>query len=167
MGGLLILGTLVQVNYFRGAVHGLKAHLMVSAISATWGIASFLFQYALRRERWTDGIRLAWLGTEVVLLTAILRIRDNPTSSTVIVYALLIAAAGLWSRVHLVWWTTATSLAAYVALVVESWIRKGGSGPDNNESIILGVLLVTGCVVAQQVRRILALSSYYEHRQID
>src|SRR5205823_508797 len=29
VGGLLILGTLVQVNFFRGAVQGLRTHLMV------------------------------------------------------------------------------------------------------------------------------------------
>ena len=166
VGGLLILGTLVQVNYLRGAVHGIGAHLMVTAISILWVLAAFLYQIALRRERWTDGIRLAWLGTEVVLITAVLRIRDNPTSSTVIVYALLIAAAGLWSRVRLVWWTTAFAVAAYAALALDAYARGRFHGADNNVNIVMGSLALTGFVVAQHVKRIWAISSYYENRPI-
>jgi eukaryotic-like serine/threonine-protein kinase len=166
VGGLLILGTLVQINYLRGAVHGLKAHLMVTAISILWVLASAIYQFALRRERWTEEIRLAWLGTEVVLITAVLRIRDNPTSSTVIVYALLIAAAGLWSRVRLVWWTTGLAEAAYVALVLDAYARGKFTGTDNNVNIVMGSLALTGFVVAQHVKRIWAISSYYENRPI-
>ena len=167
LGALTILSTFVQLKFIAQGFHQKTAHLLVSAVLVIWAFATILFNGLLRRNRWPETVKMAWIASEVVLTTAILRIRDNTVSSGVVVYPLLIVAAGLWSRTKLVWWTTATSLAAYVALVVEAWIRKGGSGPDNNESIILGVLLVTGCVVAQQVRRILALSSYYEHRQID
>ena len=43
-------------------------------------------------------------------------------------------------------------------------LRKGRSVTSHNESIVLGVLVVTGFVIAKHVKRILALSSYYEHR---
>ena len=105
---------------------------------------------------------MAWIAAEVLLITAILRIRDNTMSSGVVVYPLLIVAAGLWSRAKLVWWTTATAVAAYVLLTLESIARKGAS--DNNEGIVVGVLIVTGFVVAKHVNRVLAISSYYEHR---
>jgi serine/threonine-protein kinase len=166
VGGLLVLGTLVQVNYFRGAVPGLPAHLMVTAISLIWVLAAFVYQSALRSERWTDQIRLAWLGTEVLLTSAVLRIRDNPTSSTVIVYALLIAAAGLWSRVRLVWWTTAFAVAAYAAVALDAYARDRFHGADNNVNIVMGSLALTGFVVAQHVKRIWAISSYYESRPV-
>ncbi len=164
VGGLAILGTLVQVNYFAGTVPGLRAHLLVTAISILWVIASFAFQFALRKERRVDAIRLAWLGTEVVLLTAILRIRDDPLSATVIVYALLIAAAGSWSRVRLVWWTTALAESAYAALILDALARGKFPGAANNINIVMGALALTGFVVAQQVKRIWAISSYYEQR---
>src|ERR687897_3532 len=91
------------------------------------------------------------------------RSSDNTMSSGVVVYPLLIAA-GLWSRIRLVWWTTTVAAVAYVILMLDSLARKGVSGPDNNESIVVGVLVVTGFVVAKHVNRILAISSYYEHR---
>ena len=118
----------------------------------------------MRKDRRGDAIKMAWVATEVILITAILRIRDNTVSSGVVVYPLLIAAAGLWSRIELIWWTTALAVVAYILLIVDAFARKGSSGPDNNESIIVGVMVVTGFVVAKHVKRILAISSYYEHR---
>ena len=63
---------------------------------------------------------MAWIASEVLLISAILRIRDNTMSSGVVVYPLLIVAAGLWSRIQLVWWTTIISVVAYVVLILDS-----------------------------------------------
>ncbi len=164
VGGLALLGTLIQMNYVRGATPGWSAHLRVTAISVLWILASFAYQFALSRERRIEAIRLAWIATEIVLFTAILRIRDNPSSAVVIVYALLIAAAGLWSRVRLVWWATALAEAAYAALVLDAFARGRALGAANNVNIVMGVLAITGFVVAQHVKRIWAISSYYEQR---
>ncbi len=166
LGGVALIGTLVQINFFREANPDRSAHLMVTAITILWALASTFFQFALRKERWTDAIRLAWLGTEVILLTAILRIRDNPVSSGVVLYPLLIAGAGLWSRVRIVWWTTAFAEAAYAALLLDASLRGKLTGLGNNTNIVMGVLAVTGFVVAQHVKRIWAISSYYEQRPI-
>ena len=84
-----------------------------------------------------------------------------PRSSSI---ALLIAAAGLWSRVRLVWWTTALAEAAYAALVLDAYARGRFPGAANNVNIVMGALALTGFVVAQHVKRIWAISSYYENR---
>jgi serine/threonine-protein kinase len=164
LGGLAILGSLVQINYLREANPDRSAHLLVTAITVLWALASATYQVALRRERSIDALRLAWLGTEVILLTAILRIRDNPVSSGVVIYPLLIAAAGLWSRVRLVWWTTGLAEAAYAGLLLDAYRRGRLAGVGNNPDIVLGALAVMGFVVAQHVKRIWAISSYYEQR---
>ncbi len=49
-------------------------------------------------------------------------------SSGVVVYPLLIIAAGLWSRVRLVWWTTAFAEAAYTALLLDASLRRQAHG---------------------------------------
>ena len=136
----------------------------MTAVLIVWALATVVFQFALGRDRRADSIKMAWIAAEVLLISTILRIRDNTMSSGVVVYPLLIAAAGLWSRIKLVWWTTTLAAVAYVVLMLDSLARKGISGPDNNESIVVGVLVVTGFVVAKHVNRILAISSYYEHR---
>ncbi len=72
----------------------------------------------------------------------------------------------------LVWITTALAMCAYAWLYVDaalagatarlSWNRRS---PDlQHPNIFLAALLLTGYVVARQVKRILLLSQYYEHR---
>jgi len=164
LGGLTILSALVQINYFYDRSWAAKAHWLVTSIMVLWAVASIGFQIALRNERWAYVTKLVWIATEIILITLILRIRDNPASSGVVIYPLLIAAAGLWSRVRLVWWTTAIAVIAYGALLLDAHGRGRLSGLANNLSIIFGVLIITGFVVAQHVKRIWAISSYYEPR---
>jgi serine/threonine-protein kinase len=164
MGALSLLSFFVQTKFVLSGFQNKTSHLLVTALLGVWAISTLLFQLALRRDWRGNAVKIGWIATEVVLTTAILRIRDNTVSSGVIVYPLLIAAAGLWSRIELVWWTTGIAMVAYFGLMVESFLRKGMSGPDNNETIILGVLMVMGFVVAKHVKRVLAISSYYEHR---
>jgi len=161
---LTILGAFVQLKFILEGFHHKTSHLLVTAVLIVWALATVVFQYALSKDRRADSIKMAWIAAEVILISAILRIRDNTMSSGVVVYPLLIAAAGLWSRIRLVWWTTTLAAVAYGVLMLDSLARKGISGPDNNESIVVGVLVVTGFVVAKHVNRILAISSYYEHR---
>jgi serine/threonine-protein kinase len=164
LGALSILSTLVQLKFVLGGFPHRTAHLLVTAVLFLWALATVASWYALRRAPRAEAIRMAWIAAEVVLISAILRIRDDTMSSGVVVYPLLIVAAGLWSRIRLVWWTTATAAVAYTLLIVDSFARKGFAGRENNEGIVLGVLVVTGFVVAKHVNRILAISSYYEHR---
>jgi serine/threonine-protein kinase len=163
LGALAILGTFVQLKFLLGGAHQRWPHLLVTAVLVIWVLTTLLFHFALRRDWRADLVKLAWITSEVLLTSAILRIRDNTMSSGVVVYPLLIVAAGLWSRVRLVWWATVTAVVAYTLLTLESFLRKGLPGQDNNESIVVGVLIVTGFVVAKHVNRVLAISSYYEH----
>jgi serine/threonine-protein kinase len=140
------------------------SHWLVTSVLVVWVVTTLLFHYAVRRPWRPELAKLSWITAEVLLISTILRIRDNTMSSGVVVYPLLIIAAGLWSRIRLVWWATVTAVAAYGLLTLESFARKGFPGQDSNESIVVGVLIVTGFVVAKHVNRVLAISSYYEHR---
>jgi serine/threonine-protein kinase len=164
LGALTILGTFVQVKFVLGGFHQRVAHLLVTAVLVVWVLTTLLLHFALRKDWRPELVKLAWITSEVLLISSILRIRDNTMSSGVVVYPLLIVAAGLWSRIRLVWWATVTAVAAYALLTLESLARKGFPGQDSNESIVVGVLIVTGFVVAKHVKRVLAISSYYEHR---
>jgi serine/threonine-protein kinase len=164
LGALAILGTFVQLKFMLGSFHQWTQHVMVTAVLVVWALTTLLSHFALRKDWRAEFVKLAWITAEVLMTSAILRIRDNTMSAGVVVYPLLIVAAGLWSRVRLVWWATFTAVIAYCLLALESFVRKGLPGPENNESIVVGVLIVTGFVVSKHVNRILAISSYYEHR---
>src|SRR5204863_294337 len=79
-------------------------------------------------------------------------------------YPLLIAASGLWNRVRLVWLTTALAVAGYGVLAADAFFRGVAGDSNHHPNIIMAALVVTGFVVAHQIKRIWALSSYYEHR---
>ena len=90
---------------------------------------------------------------------------DGFDSDLVIAYPLLIAASGLWFRVRLVWLTTGLAVAGYAALVPRlAALARPRSHPRHYPNIFLACLLITGFVVARQVKRIWALSTYYESR---
>jgi eukaryotic-like serine/threonine-protein kinase len=137
------------------------------------------------RTGWhADQVRVFWSAADIVFLTIELKLFEQiftgssseaevHVETTLLVgYPLLIAASGLWWRVNLVWITTALAMAAYVWLYLDAALgwRSGrfywNPSPDmQHPNIFLAALFLTGYVVARQVRRILLLSRYYEHRQ--
>ena len=136
------------------------------------------------RSGWhPDRVRVLWSAADIALLTVELKLFEQlqPTAggdpivrveTTLLVgYPLLIAASGLWWRVNLVWITTALAMLAYSWLYIDAALRWHAGrtswipSPDlRHSNIFLAGLLLTGYVVARQVRRILLLSRYYEHR---
>jgi serine/threonine-protein kinase len=100
-----------------------------------------------------------------------LKLLERSESTLLVGYPLLIAASGLWWRVKMVWVTTVLAIAGYAALYLDSSISwQAGvlrwQSPEQLRypNIFLAGLLLTGYIVARQVRRILALGRYYENR---
>jgi serine/threonine protein kinase len=162
--GLAAIGLLTQLNYASSLQPDLPLHLGVTAALVAWALASVALQAAARRERWRDAVRPAWAAADVALLTLILWLLDAVDTSMVVGYPLVVAAAGLWSRVGLVWLATALAEASYALLVLDAWLRGTLWRHDHHPNIVMASIAVTGFVVARQVKRILTLSSYYEHR---
>jgi serine/threonine-protein kinase len=164
---LSAVGSLTQVNYFCNPSPDVPVHWGVTAVELLWMATSLLFHRLSRRESCAERVRSMWVVADVVLLTAMLRLLDATTSSLVVGYLLLIAASGLTSRVRLVWFTTALAEVAFAALAVDANFRGGVGDSNYHPNIVMAALAITGFVVAQQVKRIWALSSYYEHRRLD
>ncbi len=83
-------------------------------------------------------------------------------------FFLLISASGLWFRERLVWYTTALAVTAYGAVVgVEAWQkRQDHPGSAHLHVLFMMLLSVAGLIIGYQVRRVRALSHYYEHRPL-
>ena len=79
-------------------------------------------------------------------------------------HPLLIAASGLWFRVRLVWFTTALAIVAYGLLYLDKAATRPVWQPSQYPNIFMAALGVTGFIVVRQVKRIWALSAYYESR---
>ena len=103
--------------------------------------------------------------TDVLLLSAIIRVLDSVESTLLVGYPLLIAASGLWSSVRLVWLTTLFAAIAFSLLILDSDLHPGPLGaPSTFSNIFFAGLAITGFVVARQVRRLCTLNQFYEHR---
>ena len=143
-----------------------RLHLQVTGALTVWALASVALQAIARRNRWQDSVRLAWAAADVVMLTLILWLLDAVSNAMVVGYPLLVAVSGLWFRVRLVWVATVLAEAGYGLLVLDAWM-KGTLGKHDHPNIVMAAIAVTGFVVARQVKRLLVLSSYYEHRLPD
>jgi eukaryotic-like serine/threonine-protein kinase len=161
---LALMVVLTQYNHQRSLNRDERLHWTILGLLAAWAVASYGFQLLLRRGLRPFRIRLAWAATDVGLLTAILRVLDASDSSLVVGYPLLVAASGLWFQVRLVWATTAFCEIAYFLLTRDAFARGVLTDKNQFPNIFMVALAVAGYAVAYQVKRIWALSSYYEQR---
>jgi serine/threonine-protein kinase len=172
LGGLAIVAVLTQYNYvFLSPEPSFWLHYLVQAVLALWALSSVLFQ-ALSRQGWrSDRVRVLWSACDIVFLTIELKLLGRVETTLLAGYPLLIAASGLWWRVHQVWITTLMAMIAYCVLYLDAaliwhagqpfWRIRGDLQYPN---IFLAALLLTGYIVVRQIKRILALSRYYENR---
>ena len=127
---------------------------------------------------------MLWSAADIVCLTIELKLLEHIEAATrageplvhvettlLVGYPLLIAASGLWWRLKLVWITALMTMLAYCWIYIDAalWWKEGRlvwrPSPDLlHPNIFLAGLFLTGYVVLRQVKRILALSRYYEHR---
>jgi serine/threonine-protein kinase len=163
LAALALFVAVIQANFHLAGHDHPAVHYAVLAIAAFWALGSWGCQRWLARHPGAEAVRCAWAGAEPFLLTGLLALSGNGAGPLVGTYALLVAGAGLWFRLRLVWFTTAMAEVAFGLLVLSS-------GRDHiypHHAILFAVFLaVLGYVVAYQVRRVRALSRHYEHRPL-
>jgi serine/threonine protein kinase len=184
LGGLGLMAAITQVNFYTSAHPDRRLHWTIQAVLGLWAILSLLFQVRLRTGLRSDRVRVLWSAADIVCLTIELKLLERVehalqgggplvhVETTLLVgYPLLIAASGLWWRLNLVWITTLMTMIAFCWIYADAAIsRRDGHfswrpSPDLvHPNIFVAGLVLTGFVVLRQVKRILALSRYYEHR---
>jgi eukaryotic-like serine/threonine-protein kinase len=160
---LVSILALTQFNYFvilPKVDRDPKLHVIVTVVELLWIITSILFD----RLSWTEGphepLRPAWIGVDVALLTILLGSLNAARSAMVLGYPLMIAWSGLWSRVRLVWLTTALCIAGYATLIAGA--KDWTTGTTNHDpNVVIAVLLVMGYVTALQAERAYVLRSVH------
>jgi hypothetical protein len=168
LGALTPFYLVEAVNYWGLHLWEWDFHYKVTAIVLAWAAASVVCQRLMRRpNNWQNAVPFAWGAFDVLAVFLLLFIGDGPVSPLLIVFPLLVVGAGLWFRVRLVWFMTAMTALAYVALVVHYHFWRPELKQDvplNHDDYIYFVagLIVMGAAVAYQVQRVRALSRYYD-----
>jgi serine/threonine-protein kinase len=157
---------LAQLGYTLAGDATLAVHLTVLALLAGWAAASFACQWLMNHRPWADGARFLWSAVDVLFFSSIVLIAEEINTPIVVGYPLLIAASGLWFRERLVWFTAAVCAVSYAALCVAHAVRTGQlTGPHHHVIFLVG-LIILAFVISYKVRRVRALSQFYEHRRL-
>jgi eukaryotic-like serine/threonine-protein kinase len=163
---LLICVLIAQVNYSLVGEVAVNLHVKVLAILAGWGAASYVCQWLLNQKPLAEATRFLWSAADIVLFSLIVLVGDNINSPVAIGYPLMVAAAGLWFRVPLVWFTAAVCVISYALLLDEAAQRTGPIAGLHKHIIFMVGLVILAFMTSYQVHRVRALSRYYEHRKL-
>ena len=184
LGGLGLMALFTQFNFHLSSAPDSRLHWTILSVLGLWALSSLIFQMLFRAGFRADRVRMLWSAADITCMTIVAKLLESVgpglkagedvvhVETTLLVgYPLLIAAAGLWWRVHLVWITTVMALLAFAGLFVDAalWRIDGRltfrPSPDLvHPNIFAAGLVLTGYVVVRQIKRILALGRYYEHR---
>jgi eukaryotic-like serine/threonine-protein kinase len=185
LGGLFLVALIAQFNYYvLFELRDFRHHYTIQGVLALWAVSAVVFQMMTRAGWQADRVRVLQSAADILFVTLEIKLFERVehtlpdgdpvvrfVTTLMVGYPILVAASGLWWRTWLVWTTTAMAMAAYVWLYFDAAISwRGGKflwapSPDLEHSkIFLAGLLLIGYVVARQVKRILLLSQYYEHR---
>jgi serine/threonine-protein kinase len=167
LGTLAVCGAIYEVNHLLIRAQPAGEHRPTVFLALLWGLLSVLFQAMLTRRRLWVAVQYAWAVLDVVMFTALVSVNRGLTSSLVAGYFLLIVASGLWFQEHVVWIATGLAVLGYGALVRQSGVPPVISlEAPYSHVIFVAALAVTGLITGHQVRRVRALSQYYEHRPL-
>jgi len=136
------------------------------SLLASWALAAWAFQRWSYRAGCTDWSRRAWLTTDILFLTAVIGLNDGLMSPLTVAFAALIVASGLWFHVPTVAYTTALSVAAYVALIAfDRFAARSVPGPVHKyHHYYIIALAAIGVMVTFLVLRVRALVQLYERK---
>src|SRR5262249_39265554 len=122
-------------------------HWFVTGLVAAWACGAWACQRLARRPGWAAATPFLWCGLDVALFTLLLVGRaPRPGGSLVDGLLVLPAAAALRSRVALVWFVSALSLAGYFFLAVHARLALPGVAVEPSRCfrfvLFLGVMAV-------------------------
>ncbi len=158
LGGITLVFIIIQARWMYDGFD-LRHHLQNIAILAGWGAAAFVNQYFARRERYAEWSQSAMSIVDCLLLTAILSVAAGPLGALWSIYSLLIVTSGLFWRTVPVIVTTTTAILCSVVLY---WIHPNETTYGHYVLIHIGLLILVGTIVHQQVKRIRVLDRYCE-----
>lgn len=151
--------SITQLNYFLIPHPNPVLHLRLMMIELFWMVSTLLLGWLERRRPGSEPIRACWIGTDLAYATITLAMIEGAETPYVLGYTLLIVMSGIWNSTRLVWLTTVLAILGYLAI---AYPRPPIS--NHHPNIIAALLLITGLVIANQVRRLRTLSEFRSRR---
>jgi serine/threonine-protein kinase len=162
LGILAACAIVVQTFYHLQHLVTPPTQVAIMLTLAVWAGICLMLQLLLRREYRPQMIRQIWVVADGIMLTAALIIARDVATPLTLCYGAMIVGAGLWFRTELVWVALGVSSIGYVVLVVLGAIWDVPSVRPQQHIIAIASLLLIANMVALQIRRVRALSRYYQ-----
>ena len=160
---VLLPGLAIVQTYFLSNGTDLAYHLRVISLLGLWIFMSCVWQLLLSQQKLATLSRVGTVLTDASILTALFTQAGDDDGTLVIIYALLIVTAGLWFQERLVWWTTGIVELAFGTLLL---YRPHLGTPWHYPLLVVVTLAAVGGATSFQVRRVRALSRFYERRPL-
>ena len=183
LGGLGLMAVITQINFHLSAEPDWRLHWTIQSVLGLWAVLSLVFQMLLRAGYRSDRVRVLWSAADIICMTIVIKLLETVapgTTSEPVVHvettllvgyplldrglgALVAGPPGLdhhdpgRCRIR-------RTLPRRRALAARRRSRWRPSPDLIHPNIFAAGLALTGYVVARQVKRILALGRYYEHR---
>ena len=156
---LLLMAALIVHLRLLTAPDSLPNYPLLMGVFSLWGLGGYGLQQLLNRPRTAEFARYAWSLLDIALFTVILIAAHHPRGSLLIGYPFFVAASGLLFRVRLVIMATAASVLSYLTLL---WFCPEEVPPVHYVAVFVCTLITLGLIVGIQVRRVRALSRFYD-----
>ena len=159
--GALTMGAgILQLSMIAGEASDDNYDQLMILLSM-WFVTAWIFQRVQRSEPVSMVARCLWLASDAIFLTRMLTLARPPVGPLVIVYPMLIAAAGLFFHEGLVLFMTSVALFSYAVFL---WLRPGEIVHWHYPLIFATVMTIIGCVIAHQVHRLRTLSRHFDRK---
>jgi len=147
-------------------------HLAMTFLVLGWAMLCLAVYYCRKSGAFPAYLKFVSTACDLVLLTTVLALADGPRSPLVVVYFLLIAAAGLRFSLPLVWFASGGAVACYLFLLgfarwgeVPGWEKSDQTVPRHAQVIFVLALALEGVVVGQVIRRVRHLAEHFADRR--
>jgi hypothetical protein len=143
-----------------------RFHAAVTALSVAWIATAIAVLVLMRNQKFPPALKYITTTIDVVLLTTILTIADGPKSPLVVAYFIILAGAPLRFSLPLVRYTTLATIAGYVLLVGEAWLRRPEMRVPRYEQLtVIIALALSGIALGQLMRALREAAEAYASRR--
>jgi tRNA A-37 threonylcarbamoyl transferase component Bud32 len=118
-------------------------HRFFTFIVPLWALGCWAFHKLALRPAWESVALYGRFAMHTMMVTVFLLAGSGPRGALAIAYMLLVSAAGLYFRLGLVWFTTALTIAGYMAIWLEARLLR----VDNAVSVRFGLYYVVALFV--------------------
>ncbi|MEM9070954.1 MAG: hypothetical protein AAGE52_20760 [Myxococcota bacterium] len=140
-------------------------HAAVTALTVAWMAVALGALVMMRSRRFPPALKYVTTTIDVVLLSALLLIADGPRSPLVVIYFIVLAGAPLRFSVPLVRYTTFATIAGYIFVVGDAWLRRPELQVPRYQQVIMVLTLgFCGLVLSQLMRAVRDAAESYSAR---